>query len=171
MESTNSYVFPCVQISQIVVWSSASIETMVLQIFPSSHPAWNYPVQIQSFHFYQGLVDSFLSFLVYVDDIIIAGTSPPLIDSLKQAISSTFKIRDQGSLKYFLGIEIEIFLLNFYVTTEIFSSFLRILVFWLANLPQFLWILVFHSPPLTVNHCLIILSTVASLTVYYTSLC
>lgn len=56
--------------------------------------------------FTKGSGDSFLALLVYVDDIIIAGTSLPLIDSLKQAISSIFKIRDLGFLKYFLGIEI-----------------------------------------------------------------
>ncbi|CAM8960116.1 unnamed protein product [Rhodiola kirilowii] len=48
----------------------------------------------------------FLILLVYVDDVVITGTSTSLIDSVKTFIHSAFKIKDLGQFKYFLGIEV-----------------------------------------------------------------
>jgi Reverse transcriptase (RNA-dependent DNA polymerase) len=42
--------------------------------------------------------------LVYVDDIIITGTSPSLVDHLISSLHATFTIKDLGCLSYFLGI-------------------------------------------------------------------
>lgn len=46
-----------------------------------------------------------LYLLVYVDDIIIIGSSPILIQNAIQALHQAFSIKDLGSLHYFLGIE------------------------------------------------------------------
>lgn len=43
--------------------------------------------------------------LVYVDDIIITGTSPTLIDHITSSLHATFTIKDLGCLSFFLGIE------------------------------------------------------------------
>ena len=43
--------------------------------------------------------------LVYVDDIVIAGSSAAAIERLVHTLSSTFPIKDLGRLEYFLGIE------------------------------------------------------------------
>jgi hypothetical protein len=43
--------------------------------------------------------------LVYVDDIVIAGSSPGAVDVLVRSLSSSFPIKDFGALKYFLGLE------------------------------------------------------------------
>jgi histone deacetylase 1/2 len=43
--------------------------------------------------------------LVYVDDIVIAGSSTPAVDRLVQTLAQTFPIKDLGLLEYFLGIE------------------------------------------------------------------
>ncbi|XP_019173019.1 PREDICTED: uncharacterized protein LOC109168450 [Ipomoea nil] len=43
--------------------------------------------------------------LVYVDDIIMMGNDPALIDTLLHRLSTTFKIRDLGTPGFFLGIE------------------------------------------------------------------
>ena len=43
--------------------------------------------------------------LVYVDDIVIAGSSVAVVERLVQTLSSTFPIKDLGRLEYFLGIE------------------------------------------------------------------
>lgn len=43
--------------------------------------------------------------LVYVDDIIITGTSPTLIAQLISSLDATFTIKDLGNLSFFLGIE------------------------------------------------------------------
>ncbi|CAN1852203.1 Retrovirus-related Pol polyprotein from transposon TNT 1-94 [Linum perenne] len=44
--------------------------------------------------------------LVYVDDIILAGNNVEEIEEVKSYLKSVFKIKDLGSLKYFLGLEV-----------------------------------------------------------------
>ncbi|CAM8932959.1 unnamed protein product [Rhodiola kirilowii] len=48
----------------------------------------------------------FLVLLVYVDDVIITGTSDSLIGEVKNFIHQKFQIKDLGPLKYFLGLEV-----------------------------------------------------------------
>ena len=48
----------------------------------------------------------FTALLVYVDDMIITGNDPACVVSLKSALDQKFGIKDLGSLKYFLGLEI-----------------------------------------------------------------
>jgi len=43
---------------------------------------------------------------VYVDDVILVGNSLDDIEKVKQALNKTFKIKDSGELKYFLGLEV-----------------------------------------------------------------
>ncbi|CAM8979612.1 unnamed protein product [Rhodiola kirilowii] len=44
--------------------------------------------------------------LVYVDDIVITGTSPAVITDVKQFLNAKFKLKDLGMLRYFLGLEV-----------------------------------------------------------------
>ncbi|XP_057514981.1 uncharacterized mitochondrial protein AtMg00810-like [Actinidia eriantha] len=44
--------------------------------------------------------------LVYVDDILITGSSSSLIESIISNMSSSFALKNLGSLHYFLGIEV-----------------------------------------------------------------
>jgi hypothetical protein len=48
----------------------------------------------------------FTALLVYVDDIILAGTSINEFTRIKHILDSKFKIKDLGDLKYFLGLEV-----------------------------------------------------------------
>ncbi|XP_048493123.1 uncharacterized mitochondrial protein AtMg00810-like [Beta vulgaris subsp. vulgaris] len=48
----------------------------------------------------------FLVLLVYVDDILITGTSLSQIEEVKRSLDSAFTIKDLGNLTYFLGIEV-----------------------------------------------------------------
>lgn len=50
--------------------------------------------------------DDFLVLLVYVDDVVLTGTTPNLIHQIKEFIHAKFSIKDLGSLHYFLGIEV-----------------------------------------------------------------
>ena len=46
---------------------------------------------------------SFMALLVYVDDILIASNDPQSIADLKVVLDKQLKLKDLGSLKYFLG--------------------------------------------------------------------
>jgi len=45
----------------------------------------------------------FTALLVYVDDIILAKNDKEEIERVKEALNKTFKIKDLGDLKFFLG--------------------------------------------------------------------
>lgn len=49
---------------------------------------------------------SFIVILVYVDDVILAGNDSSEILRIKQFMGISFKIKDLGNLKFFLGLEI-----------------------------------------------------------------
>lgn len=48
----------------------------------------------------------FIVILIYVDDMVLTGTNQQQIDDVKAALDRAFTIKDLGSLKYFLGIEV-----------------------------------------------------------------
>ena len=48
----------------------------------------------------------FTALLVYVNDTIITGNNPNCVATLKSLLDKKFGIKDLGSLKFFLGLEI-----------------------------------------------------------------
>lgn len=44
--------------------------------------------------------------LIYVDDIILTGSSPQVVYVVKQLLHQEFALKDLGPLNYFLGIEV-----------------------------------------------------------------
>lgn len=52
------------------------------------------------------MMRKFTVLLVYVDDVILAGSSLNECYTIKCILDSTFKIKDLGFLKYFLGLEV-----------------------------------------------------------------
>ena len=48
----------------------------------------------------------FISLLVYVDDILIGSNDPKAVKDLKVYLDKHFNLKDLGSLKYFLGLEV-----------------------------------------------------------------
>ena len=44
--------------------------------------------------------------LIYVDDILITGSSPEAIQQIIHSLSESFPVKDLGSLSYFLGVEV-----------------------------------------------------------------
>ncbi|CAL1389558.1 unnamed protein product [Linum trigynum] len=49
---------------------------------------------------------SYVVALIYVDDVILAGNDLPFINRVKGFLHEKFTIKDLGTLKYFLGIEV-----------------------------------------------------------------
>ena len=49
---------------------------------------------------------NFIALLIYVDDMIITSNDLACVANLKQVLDQKFGIKDLGSLKYFLGLEI-----------------------------------------------------------------
>ena len=45
--------------------------------------------------------------LVYIDDILLMGNNSTILYCLIQLLSSKFKLRDLGTVHYFLGIEVQ----------------------------------------------------------------
>nr|XP_016458676.1 PREDICTED: uncharacterized mitochondrial protein AtMg00810-like [Nicotiana tabacum] len=49
--------------------------------------------------------DKLVIVLIYVDDLLITGNGPSLIQDTKDVLQSNFKIKDLRDLRYFLGLE------------------------------------------------------------------
>lgn len=49
---------------------------------------------------------SFITLLIYVDDILIASNDIDGFFALKELLDSKFKLKDLGPMKYFLGFEV-----------------------------------------------------------------
>ena len=49
---------------------------------------------------------SIIIILVYVDEILIASNDVDAVNSFKQFLDNKFKLKDFGTLKYFLGLEV-----------------------------------------------------------------
>lgn len=56
--------------------------------------------------FTRGSGETFVALLVYVDDILLTGPSTRHIDDVKAVLKSHFLLKDLGSVKYFLGLEL-----------------------------------------------------------------
>ncbi|KAD4888928.1 hypothetical protein E3N88_21001 [Mikania micrantha] len=50
--------------------------------------------------------DTFITALIYVDDVIIAGNNTAKIEETKNNLDKNFSIKDLGTLRYFLGVEV-----------------------------------------------------------------
>lgn len=48
----------------------------------------------------------FLAVLIYVDDIVVAGNNAHAITNFTQNLNAKFKLKNMGSLKYLLGLEV-----------------------------------------------------------------
>ncbi|KAH9761225.1 hypothetical protein KPL70_000416 [Citrus sinensis] len=56
--------------------------------------------------FYKWINDHVILVLVYIDDIILTGSNPQLIQQVIQDMHHTFALKDLRDLNYFLGIEV-----------------------------------------------------------------
>lgn len=56
--------------------------------------------------FTKGSGSNFIALLVYVDDIVLTRPSFHVLQQFKQFLHKQFQLKDLGSLKYFLGLQI-----------------------------------------------------------------
>ncbi|KAK8677304.1 hypothetical protein V6N13_142851 [Hibiscus sabdariffa] len=59
-----------------------------------------------AFLFTKGEGTGFIALLIYVDDVVLASPSSTEISSIKDFLHKSFKIKDLGSLKFFIGFEV-----------------------------------------------------------------
>ena len=64
--------------------------------------------QAQADHslFVKSFGNNFTTLIVYVDDIVLTGNSVDEMDSIKKILDDTFRIKNLGTLKYFLGLKV-----------------------------------------------------------------
>jgi hypothetical protein len=60
---------------------------------------------ISLFYYKKGVVTTFM--LIYVDDIIVASSSPLAVNALLCDLNADFALKDLGPLHFFLGIEVK----------------------------------------------------------------
>lgn len=65
-----------------------------------------FPSKADSSLFIKHHGDNHLFVLVYVDDILVTGSSSTLIDGFVKQLHDSFPVRDMGHLHYFLSVEV-----------------------------------------------------------------
>lgn len=75
--------------------------------FSDSHIEFGFKASMNDTSMFTYSTDSnFLVLLVYINDVVITGTSDFLITKVKNYLNDKFSIKDLGHLHYFLGIEV-----------------------------------------------------------------
>ena len=88
------------------LWPQTSITAVVCQ-FSSALILIGFKQSRNDYYlFYQGASSSLVILLVHVDDIILTGADLSILNEVKAKLQSLFRLKDLGSLKYFLRLEI-----------------------------------------------------------------
>lgn len=66
-----------------------------------------------------------MAILLYINDIIVAGPSSPIIDSAKRYLKDSFRLRNLGPLKFFLGLQEKISTKGIVVSQRQYSQLLE----------------------------------------------
>jgi hypothetical protein len=66
--------------------------------------------------------DNVMFLLLYVDDIIVTGNNPMVVQSLLTQLSKVLDIKDLGPLKFFLGLQVEYQSSGFFVHQHKYAS-------------------------------------------------
>lgn len=80
-----------------IQWNHKLTETLISLNFQQSQPDYSLFIKKNC----EGITIT----LVYVDDMLITGSSLKLVEEIKKALYNAFKMKDLGELKYFLGTE------------------------------------------------------------------
>jgi len=84
----------------------AKLPALGSQNFPPSSGPWGL-VKVRQIHLFFMLqkFNYVIYILIYVDDILITGSSVSVINNIIHSLQATIVVKDLGSLAYFLGIE------------------------------------------------------------------
>lgn len=69
------------------------------------------PTQSDLCVYIHGSGDTPVIFTLYVDDILINGNDPALVDKLKTELKNRFEMKDMGKVKLILGMEVSLVLM------------------------------------------------------------
>ena len=86
--------------------------------------------------------DIFLALLVYVDDIVLVGNDSSACREFKDYLHACFSIKDLCPLKYFLGIEVALRMVQTVHFSANANTPLKLstnVAFWVLNLVNFPW--------------------------------
>ena len=83
---------------------------------------------------------SFTILLVYVDDILLTGHDPDCVTKLKQLLDKKFGLKDLGSLRCFLGLEVARTDKGISLNQRKYAlEIIKDTGFWVASLVSFPW--------------------------------
>lgn len=60
--------------------------------------------------------------LLYVDDMILTGNDPIMVERLLASLSKEFRMKDMGSLSYFLGIQVKHTSTGLFLNQELYAT-------------------------------------------------
>lgn len=98
---------------------------MLFQVVYYLASTWILTIQVilQSFH-QTHLSSSVIIILIYVDDLLLCGTHLTDLKDLQTILSHTFKMKDLGFIRYFLGIKVDTSENAFFVSQHKCNSYI-----------------------------------------------
>lgn len=92
------------QAEKITLWPEAGAEVLVRKSNDSIDGFVQFNFDYSFFTYVKG--EKSLRVLIYVDDLILTGNDSTMMGKFKIYLNDSFKLKDLGRAKYFLGIEI-----------------------------------------------------------------
>ena len=103
VHDTRSALLESVQIKEIVVLAKTISESMVWKVHEVHEVLW---LPFRPHFILKKQHGKITALIVYVDEMVVTGNDPDERKALQSYLSSEFKMKDLGHLKYFLGIEV-----------------------------------------------------------------
>ena len=96
----------CLSFTQGYLWAQTSSPSLVPRAPYFLALSWLCHILSNLSLFVHAHSNTLLYFLVYVEDLIITGSDPSLVDAIIKKLNSKFSTKDLGVLSYFSGVEV-----------------------------------------------------------------